>query len=49
MLGAVGRGQIEMGQYRQVARIMVNHSHGKRGGNRSCATITGMESLKLGN
>jgi len=41
MLGALGRGggQIEMGQYRQVARIMANHSHGKRGGDRSCAAI----------
>jgi len=33
MLGALGKGgQIEMGQCRQVARIIANHSHGKRGG-----------------
>jgi hypothetical protein len=38
-----------MGQYRQVARIMVNHSHGKRSGDRSCAGITGIESLQWGN
>jgi hypothetical protein len=49
MLGALGSGQIEMGQYRQVARIMANHSHGKRGGDKSCATMTGIESLEWGN
>ena len=38
-----------MGQYRQVARIMANHSHGQRRGDRSCAVITGIESLKWGN
>lgn len=38
-----------MGQFRQVARIMANHSHGKRGGDRSCAAMTGIESLKWGN
>jgi hypothetical protein len=41
MLGALGGGivKIEMGQYRQIARIMANHSHGKRGGDKSCAAI----------
>ena len=38
-----------MVQYRQVARIMANHSHGKRGGDRTCAAMTGIESLKCGN
>jgi len=48
MLGALGRGQIKMGQYRMVAMIMDNHIHGKRGGDRSCAAMTGIESLKWG-
>ena len=38
-----------MGQYRLVARMMANHSHGKRGGDRSYAAITRIESLKWGN
>ena len=47
MLGTVGRGQIEVDQYRQVARIMSKYSLGKRGGGRSCAAITGIKVINV--